>query len=134
MLNHRIGSSHLARLVDRGDFIREEIDAEITEHMDHLLASRKVSHVILGCTHYPVVAENFRRLYPDIVIINPAHQQAVAVKKLLEENDGLNEQKHKGHTAVYTNGNPDIYKKVLERLGAHAPDVLEHIDVGILRA
>jgi glutamate racemase len=128
------GSPHLARLVDRGDFNREEIDAEITEHMDHLLTRAKVSHVILGCTHYPVVMENFRRLYPNIIFINPAHQQAAAVKKLLEEKNGLNEQRHNGHTAVYTNGNPDIYKNVLERLGAHAPNVLEHIDIGILRA
>ena len=128
------GSPHLARLVDRGDFNREEIDAEITEHMNLLLAKANVSHVILGCTHYPIVRENFERLYPDIVFINPAYQQAVAVETLLKEQNGLNEQAQQGRMEVYTNGNPDVYSEVLRRLGARPADVLMHLDVGILRA
>ena len=109
------GSPLLSGLVDRGDFNQREINLEITTQVDHILAREAVDHLILGCTHYPIVTENFRACYPDLELIDPAYEQAKAVKAYLEANDALNPQET-GSLCVYTSGDPKIYADVARRL------------------
>lgn len=115
------GSPLLAGLVDRGDFNQAEIDAEITTQIDKILARRKVNHVILGCTHYPIVEENFARCYPGITFINPALEQALAVKQFLAAEDAFS-PKERGTFTICTSGDPQVYINVAKRLGLFAPD------------
>ncbi len=109
------GSPLLAALVDRGDFNQHDINLEITTQVDNILSRDPVSHLILGCTHYPIVEDNFRACYPQLTLINPALEQARAVKAYLEENDALNDQE-KGSFTVYTSGDPQVYVNVAQRL------------------
>lgn len=109
------GSPLLAALVDRGDFNQHDINLEITTQVDNILAREQVDHLILGCTHYPIVEDNFRACYPQLALINPALEQAKAVKAYLEENTALNDQE-KGTFCVYTSGDPKVYANVAERL------------------
>ena len=87
------GSPLLAALVDRGDFNQHDINLEITTQVDNILSREKVSDLILGCTHYPIVEENFHECYPQLHLINPALEQANAVKAYLAEQNALNPQK-----------------------------------------
>jgi glutamate racemase len=128
-----VGSPLLAHLVDCGEFNQDEIDDEIKKHMDILLAKADVSQVILGCTHYPIVRQNFERLYPGIKFIDPASLQADAVKQLLEESGGLNTRPTKGRLEVLTNANPELFAEILKRLGCEPADSLMQVDIGILR-
>ena len=73
------GSPLLAALVDRGDFNQHDINTEIRTQVDNILAREKVENLILGCTHYPIVEENFHECYPEMHLINPALEQANAV-------------------------------------------------------
>ena len=77
------GSPKLAALIDKGDFNQSAIDEEITEQVDIILAREPVEDLILGCTHFPIVADNFHRCFPQLRLIDPAEQQALAVKNLL---------------------------------------------------
>ena len=61
------GSPLLAALVDRGDFNQHDINLEITTQVDNILSREKVNDLILGCTHYPLVKEYFRRYLPSNV-------------------------------------------------------------------
>ena len=79
------GSPLLAALVDRGDFNQHDINTEIRTQVDNILAREKVENLILGCTHYPIVEENFHECYPEMHLINPALEQANAVKAYLTE-------------------------------------------------
>ena len=87
------GSPLLAALVDRGDFNQHDINTEIRTQVDNILSREKVSDLILGCTHYPIVEENFHGCYPQLHLINPALEQANAVKAYLAEQNALNPQK-----------------------------------------
>jgi glutamate racemase len=49
------GSPLLAELVDSGKFDKDAIDAEITRQIGNILSRAPVRHIILGCTHYPIV-------------------------------------------------------------------------------
>ncbi len=123
------GSTWLANIVDRGSAPDEEIDTEIKENMDKLLAMAPVEKVILGCTHYPIVRRNFERLYPKIEFIDPACLQAVAVKKALEEAGALNPQA-KGSFEIYTSGEEKVYREFCEQLGCQPPEKVIYREVG----
>lgn len=122
------GSPRLAALVDRGDFDRQDINAEIRAQVDSILAREKVDSLILGCTHYPIVEANFRECYPDMRLINPAYEQACAVKQCLAENGALNPQKQ-GRFTVCTSGEPRVYEDVIRRLGLREADEIRVVHI-----
>lgn len=113
-------SRELARLVDRGDFNREQLTAEIKPHLEALLKRRQVRQIIYGCTHYPIVGDIFEQLAPEIEFINPAREQAKAVADYLRQNDLLNDAPCHGFD-LYTSGSPKLYRSILARLGISRP-------------
>jgi len=122
------GSPLLAALVDRGDFNQHDINTEIRTQVDNLLAREKVENLILGCTHYPIVEENFRECYPDMKLINPALEQANAVKAYLTEQNALNPQE-KGKFVICTSGDPQVYVNVGKRLGLFEASELKVVHI-----
>lgn len=122
------GSPTLAALIDRGDFDDKAIDADIFAHVGDILCREAVTHLILGCTHYPIVEENFRRCFPFIQLIDPAQENAAALKAALQAGNGLNPA-GKGHFAIYTTGNPSVYVPVAARLGLTPPDSVEQVAI-----
>ena len=122
------GSPTLAALIDRGDFDQSDINLEITTQVDNILAREKVDHLILGCTHYPIVEKNFRQCYPEMHLINPATEQANAVRAYLEEQDALNPQKQ-GSFTICTSGDPQLYVNVSRRLGLLEASTLKVVHI-----
>lgn len=118
------GSPLLAGLVDSGDFQQGAIDAEITLQVDNILSRADVGHIILGCTHYPIVMDHFARLYPDITFINPAIEQARAVRGHLAAHGGL-KPSGCGSLSIFTTGTPGVYLDVAARLGLDKPQHIE---------
>ena len=47
------------------------------------LKEKGVSHLILGCTHYPLIARKIRELYPEFTLIDSAEETALELKNLL---------------------------------------------------
>ena len=122
------GSPLLAALVDRGDFNQHDINLEITTQVDNILSREKVNDLILGCTHYPIVEENFHECYPQLHLINPALEQANAVKAYLAEQNALNPQK-KGTFTICTSGDPQVYVNVGKRLGLFEASELKVVHI-----
>lgn len=122
------GSPLLAALVDRGDFNEHDINTEITTQIDNILSRQKVDHVILGCTHYPIIEDNFKRCYPEITFVNPALEQAIAVRDYLASKDALS-TKERGSFIICTTGDPQVYVNVSKRLGLFEPTELKSINI-----
>ena len=122
------GSPLLAALVDRGDFNQHDINTEIRTQVDNILAREKVENLILGCTHYPIVEENFRECYPEMHLINPALEQANAVKAYLTEQNAVNPQE-KGKFIICTSGDPQVYVNVSKRLGLFEASELKVVHI-----
>ena len=122
------GDPLLAALVDRGDFNQHDINTEIRTQVDNILAREKVENLILGCTHYPIVEENFHECYPEMHLINPALEQANAVKAYLTEQNALNPQK-KGKFVICTSGDPQVYVNVGKRLGLFEASELKVVHI-----
>jgi len=116
------GSPRLAALIDTGAFDQDAINAEITEQVGNILSRAPVEHLLLACTHFPIVADNFRACFPQLKLIDPAEQQAAATRDLLAGRALLNPQPH-GSFRIYTTGDPAVYAAISERLGLSKPEV-----------
>ena len=84
--------------------------------------------LVLGCTHYPIVEENFHECYPEMHLINPALEQANAVKAYLTEQNALNPQE-KGKFVICTSGDPQVYVNVGKRLGLFEASELKVVHI-----
>lgn len=115
------GSPDLASLIDRGDFNRSVIDEEITAQIDVILSRAPVKDLLLACTHFPIVLENFRRCFPELRFIDPAEQQALAVKNLLVYRSLTNAQT-RGKLKVCTSGGLEVYTAVAKLLELYGPE------------
>lgn len=122
------GSPLLAALVERGDFNQNDINTEIRTQVENILAREPVSHLILGCTHYPIVEDNFHQCYPNMTLINPALEQAEAVKRFLAEENALSE-KSRGTFTVCTSGDPQVFLDVGKRLGLFEPSEVKVVHI-----
>lgn len=122
------GSPNLAALIDRGDFNQTEINREITEQVDVILSKGPVDDLLLACTHFPIVADNFHACFPQLRLIDPAEQQAAAIKNLLVYRKLSNPQT-RGTLTVYTSGEPEVYEAVSARLNLFGPKSSEKIEL-----
>ncbi|MBE7003834.1 MAG: glutamate racemase [Ruminococcaceae bacterium] len=115
------GSADLASLIDRGDFNQSVINEEITAQVDVILSRAPVKDLVLACTHFPIVADNFRACFPQLRLIDPAEQQALSVKNLLVYRSLTNPQT-RGKLKICTSGGLEVYLTVSKLLGLHGPE------------
>lgn len=116
-----VSSRTLAALVDEGRFDDPATGAEVRSMLELLLkAHPEVSHIVLGCTHYPLVQDLFEKAAPGVTFINPAALQAAAVKALLSEQDLLRETRQP-RLEIFTSGETSQYEAALKKLNIKRP-------------
>jgi glutamate racemase len=119
-----VGSATLARLAETlmqgGGVCDEDIAAEIAPCFVEA-EGRRTDAVVLACTHYPLLVEEFRRLAPwPVDWIDPAPAIARRVDQLLRERGFEEDFKTSGRArAVFTSGaRPDArLRAALARFG-----------------
>ena len=100
------GCPDLARLVEHnlGDPAgMAEVEADLRLEMDGIVREG-IQCCVLGCTHYPLVADSIRRLYPGLPLIDPAEEMARALKEYLEGEGLLASDDRLGGLTIYTTG------------------------------
>jgi glutamate racemase len=108
---HLVGSDHLARMAEayiRGETISD--DAVLTEIAPCFLeqGGRRTDIVVLACTHYPFLANVFRRLAPwPVDWLDPAEAIARQARRLVPPvtDTGGSESYD---VALFTSGQPDF--------------------------
>lgn len=110
-------SENLAELIEQGDLSSPAIQSDVKKHVNNLLSEHpNLQDIILGCTHYPIVQSVFEKAAPNVTFINPARDQAEALKQLLHERNLL-QKDHQGEMSIYTSGSEPVYHAVLAELG-----------------
>ena len=111
------GSKWLARLIEDGDFDREKIKKELHDSLDEAVSQHPdADTVIQGCTHFPLVADMIRELFPQFTnLINPAAVQAQQVKTWLEHSGLLN--RNGGNLNIYTTSDCQVYTRLAQLVG-----------------
>lgn len=73
-----------------------------------------IDTLILGCTHYPLLKKAIKKYMKDINLVDSAEAVAQDVKRLLIENNLLNNQKIENTKMFYVTDAPDRFKKIGE--------------------
>lgn len=115
------GSPHLAALIDSGRLDSPQILEEIHTCLDSIVSLPELEHIVLACTHYPILQDIFSREYPDITFINPAKEQVKTIKEYLTQEDLLS-QDPSPTFEIFTTGSPELYISMCDRLGLRQPD------------
>lgn len=76
-------------LIEEGIIENEIMDLSIKYYMDNFISYFKIDTLVLGCTHYPLIEANIRRLYPKLNIIDPSRELASHVYKHLSNQNML---------------------------------------------
>lgn len=78
-----------ADLVEHGELDGPEVEAIVADHLDELREAG-VDAVILGCTHYPLLAPVIGRVMgPDVALISSAEETAREIRDILTRKEYL---------------------------------------------
>lgn len=123
------GCPDLARLVEhslgdpRG---MAQVEANLRQELDHMVAEEQVDCCVLGCTHYPLVAGSIHKLYPGLPLIDPAEEMARALRAYLDREGLRNPRNTPGRLTVYTTGDVAEYALRARQVGLERMDRVEY--------
>lgn len=117
----------LVELVEAGEVDGPRVDAVIRERLDPLLTA-KVDTLVLGCTHFPLLAKPISRFVGRAVtLVSSADETAFEVRDLLERTGWLRGTGRPGSLRILTTGDPERFRTLGERfLGVPLHDVAAH--------
>jgi glutamate racemase len=70
----------------------------------------RVSHIVLGCTHYPAIENEIRFVMDGVELVDPGECAALELKEILEKNNMLSEEKNRFEKFFVT----DLSEKTVE--------------------
>lgn len=101
----QLGNTWLAETIEEHFFLLDK-ELDLLKQQVEETAGQNWSTMILGCTHYPLIQEQFDLLWPEKNFINPAYTIVEELKQYLY---GSVEGNHK--IIMYTSGELDLFKK-----------------------
>ena len=128
---HEHATPRLVPLVEAGQLDGGLVQEVVVEQLGPLLrADLGIDTLLLGCTHYPLLAPVIRRVAgPDVAVIDSASATASALAALLEVH-GLSAPASADPTHVQlTTGDPEAFKAVASRLFDETVSSVERIAV-----
>lgn len=129
------GCPDLARLVEHslGDPSgMAQVEENLRQELDHMVLVDKVDCCVLGCTHYPLVADRIRTLYPGLPLIDPAEEMARALAAYLDREGLKNPREDPGTLSVYTTGDVEEYALRARQVGLERVGSVEYYPPMIL--
>ncbi len=72
----------------------------IQNYMNNLI-TKQVTHVLLGCTHYPLIKGRIQALYPQLQVIDPSVEVALSLKKSIYEQNSHNTNNTPGYLKIF---------------------------------
>ena len=92
------------------------------------IATRSPDAAILGCTHYPLLADVIAKYLPETKLISSGEAAAIGIRGLLTEKGLLNDIG--GKTEFYTSGGEGLFSQNASRfLGEDIEVIARHIDI-----
>lgn len=88
---HETACPAFVPLIEEGIIQNDIMDLTIKYYMDDFMLENRLDTVVLGCTHYPLIRSNIKRLYPALHIINPSEEIVYSIRKILTQQDMLSE-------------------------------------------
>jgi glutamate racemase len=100
----------LVPLIEEGFTNKTATEMIIREYLDEIIRE-EIKHIILGCTHYPLLKETIKRLYPNVIQVDSSVETAIEVKSMLEQKQLMNDPDANGTIKLFVS---DITDSLLE--------------------
>lgn len=102
--------------VEAGIYDGPQAEAIVRDALDEYMGRNKPSALILGCTHFPFLRPAIEKLYPSVLIIDPAEIVARGIKNMIEDHtlaagSGADVQQH-----FYTSKLTDAYAQAVKEI------------------
>ena len=121
------GCPDLARLVEHNlgnPGGMAEVEDNLRQELDHMVLEDRIQCCVLGCTHYPLVEDSIRKLYPGLPLIDPAEEMARALARDLEKR-GLKREGGGGTLKIHTTGSVEEYALRARQVGLERVESVE---------
>ncbi len=102
----------LVSLIEEGRGSDDEILRRLLAEYLETVKRLEPAVVLLGCTHYPLVAEAVDDLMPASKVVDSAEATALASRRKLEEMDALSSSTERGRLHCYVSDNPQRFREV----------------------
>lgn len=103
---YSLATPKLVPLVESGMY-KEGIYEVLHEYLDSYVGT--VKSIILGCTHYPILKEQIKRVLPNIEYISSSDAISKNVQTLLAKKNLLNTNRN-NYVKIYTTGEVDEFR------------------------
>ena len=101
-------------MVEEG-WISDDITRQIIHRYLDELIDKGIDALVLGCTHYPMLADEIKKVTGDnITLVNPAFECAREFRYLLEENGLLCEVSQELGHEFYVSDGPKAFAELAE--------------------
>ena len=92
------------------DIIEEGNQEKINKYLNEKLSKYKgkVHNVVLGCTHYPLIQNEIKKVLGNVEFFNGANSLAKHLRDILKENNIINESKDKGEVEFFDSSNSEF--------------------------
>ncbi|MDD3305589.1 MAG: aspartate/glutamate racemase family protein [Acetobacterium sp.] len=115
------GTHTLAKVINDGQGDLKILKNNIREAVEPILLKGIkrgiiIEELLLGCTHFPIVAVTIRQMYPELELINPANGLVRQLNKHLTEFNYFNTQEEVGRTQILTTADYDIFERMINEL------------------
>ncbi len=109
---HQQACPGLAQFIQDGDVASREV-ADAVRAFTAPLKRKRPDVVIMGCTHYPVVAPLLQRhLGRDVTLVNPAAEVALEVEAILERRGVARREDREGEYRFFCTGDTAAFRAV----------------------
>lgn len=108
-------------LVEEG-IIRGRLVEDVVRHyLDGAVETHGLDALVLGCTHYPFIADVISELYPQLTIINPSALVVQEAIDKLEKNGLKADSSCEGTREFWASDLSEMYRSMIDRItGYHA--------------
>lgn len=108
-----IGCKNLENEIEIGKLNSTNVKFLLKKYLEPIKQSR-ADVIVLGCTHYPFLKKQIKKIVPEIQLIDSGKAIAGHTKNILQNNNLIN--KSGGKIDFYTTSNPKFFSKVASSL------------------
>ena len=101
--------------VEAGIYDGPEAEAIVRDALDEYMEKNQVSALILGCTHFPFLRPVIEKLYPTVLIIDPAEIVAQGIKDMIGDR-ALTAGSGAGEQRFYTSKLTDAFTQAVKEI------------------
>ena len=111
-------------LIEEGIIKNDFMDLTVKYYLDNFISENNLDTLVLACTHYPLISDNIKKLYPNIRLISSSKEVAIAAEIELTERNMLAEGSNKKENIFYASDLSENFVNMIQTILGKEQDEL----------